>query len=143
MLKAENDRDRTALLPYNRSAWIKQKIRDAFAGRKPSKSTLYLTPSLISCAHGADMSTSSRKLLFAISAIFAFYTARRNVSDKGKLQERLSKIPATLLDGLLSKFTDSARGSTKCVILQLVNVRTYQETIPTEHMSHRKWRQIC
>jgi len=140
MLKAENDRDRTALLPYSRSAWIKQKVRDAFAGRKPSKTTLYFPPSLISCAHGANMSNSRRKLLFAISAIFAFYSARRNVSDKGKLQERLSRIPATLLDGLLSKFTDSARGSTKCVILQAVNVLTHQYAVPTEHMSHRRWR---
>jgi len=93
ILKAESDRDRAALLPYNRSAWIKQKVRDAFAGRKPNKTTL--------------------KLLFAISSMFAFYNARRNVSDKEKLQERLSRIPATLLDGLFSKFTDSARGSTK------------------------------
>jgi DNA-directed RNA polymerase I subunit RPA49 len=40
MLKAENDRDRTALLPYNRSTWIKQKVREAFAGRKPNKTNL-------------------------------------------------------------------------------------------------------
>ena len=53
--------------------------------------------------------------MFAISAMFAFYNARKNVSGKEKLQERLGTIPATLLDGLLSKFTDSARGSTKYV----------------------------
>lgn len=41
MLKAENDRDRTALLPYNRSTWVKQKVREAFGGRKPSKTNLY------------------------------------------------------------------------------------------------------
>jgi len=58
------------------------------------------------------------KILFAISSMFAFYNARRNVSDKEKLQERLGRIPATLLDGLLSKFTDSARGSTKAHITQ-------------------------
>ncbi|KAF9649737.1 RNA polymerase I associated factor, A49-like protein [Thelephora ganbajun] len=98
MLKAENDRDRMALLPYNRSAWIKQKVREAFAGRKPSKTTL--------------------KLLFAISAMFTFYNARRNVSDKEKLKERLGRIPVILLDGLLTKFTDSARGSTKAHVTQ-------------------------
>jgi len=98
LLKAENDRDRAALLPYNRSTWIKQKVQDAFAGRKPNKSTL--------------------KLLFAISAMFSFYNARRNVSDKEKLHQRLARIPATLLDGLFSKFTDNARGSTKAHVTQ-------------------------
>ena len=63
--------------------------------------------------------------MFAISAMFAFYNARRSVSDKDKLQERLGRIPATLLDGLLSRFTESARGSTKCVVLLTVNARTY------------------
>ena len=47
ILKAENDRDRAALLPYNRSTWIKQKVREAFAGRKPSKTNLYFHRSLI------------------------------------------------------------------------------------------------
>ena len=81
--------------------------------------------------------------MFAISAMFAFYNARRNVSDKGKLQERLGRIPATLLDGLLSKFTDSARGSTKCVASLVANARVYQRAISIEHRSRKKWRQIC
>ena len=55
MLKAENDRDRTALLPYNRSTWIKQKVSEAFSGRKPNKATLYLCPSFISYAPGANI----------------------------------------------------------------------------------------
>lgn len=48
--------------------------------------------------------------------MFAFHNARRIVSEKEKLRERLSRIPATLLDGLLSRFTESPRGSTECVI---------------------------
>ena len=75
--------------------------------------------------------------------MFAFYNARRNVSDKEKLQERLGRIPATFLDGLLSKFTDSARGSTKCVTLSVMNVRAYRGVMSTEHMSHRKWKPTC
>ena len=55
MLKAENDRDRTALLPYNRSSWIKQKVQEVFAGRKPSKTELYLRSPLVLCLSGADM----------------------------------------------------------------------------------------
>lgn len=98
ILKAENDRDRVAHLPYNRSTWIKQKVQESFAGRKPRKTNL--------------------KLLFVISSMFAFYNARRNVSEREKLQERLGRIPTTLLDGLLSKFTDSARGSTKAHVTQ-------------------------
>ena len=141
MLKAENDRDRAALLPYNRSTWIKHRVRDVFAGRKPSKTTLYLL-SFIPGVSGTNIWNPYRKLLFAVSAMFAFYTARRNVSDKEKLQERLSRIPAPLLDGLLSKFTDSARGSTKCVTLFFVSARAYQRTTFTGHMSHRKWRRV-
>ena len=125
MLKAETDRDRTALLPYNRSAWIKQKVREAFGGRKPNKTNLYLPRSFASYAPGINLLYSHRKLLFAISAIFTFYNARRNVSDKAKLQERLSRIPATLVDGLLSRFTDSARGSTKYVVSLVTRARTY------------------
>ena len=115
MLKAENDRDRAALLPYNRSTWIKQKVQEAFASRKPSKTNLYLIRSLYTNLELRH--ETCRKLLFAISSMFAFYNARRNVKDKEKLQERLGRVPATLLDGLLSKFTDSARGSTKYVSL--------------------------
>ena len=58
--------------------------------------------------------------------MFAFYNVRRNVSNKVKLQERLSRIPAILLDGLFSKFTDSARGSTKYVVLLVVNAHSHQ-----------------
>ena len=141
ILKAENDRDRTALLPYNRSTWIKQKVREAFAGRKPSKTNLYLPRLLVSYAPGTNMLNLHRKLLFAISAIFAFYNARRDASDKARLQERLSRIPSTLLDGLFSRFTDSARGSTKYVASLVIKACTYQRTIYTGHMSHRKWRQ--
>ena len=131
-----------AILPYNRSAWIKQKVRDTFSGRKPSKTTLYSRPPLISYAPGANMRKLHRKLLFVISAMFAFHNARRNVTDKEKLQERLGRIPVTLLDGFLSKFTDSARGSTKCVALSFMGARTYRGAMFAERMSHRKWRRI-
>ena len=119
LLKAENDRDRTALLPYNRSTWIKQKVRETFAGRKPSKTNLYLHPRTF-CMSPELTYEIHRKLLFAISSMLAFYNVRRSVGDKQKLQERLIRIPTTLLDGLFSKFTDSARGSTKYVILQAI-----------------------
>lgn len=126
MLRAENDRDRTGLLPYNRSTWMKQKVRETFAGRKPSKTNLYFR--LRSFCKGSELTRETHsKLLFAISSMFAFYNARRNVSLKEKLQERLNRIPAPLLDGLLSKFTDSARGSTKYVVLPVVNARSHQE----------------
>jgi DNA-directed RNA polymerase I subunit RPA49 len=125
VLKAENDRDRAALLPYNRSAWIKQKVQEAFAGRKPSKTNLYPLRSLY--ANPKLRLETRRKLLFAISSMFAFYNARRNVSHKEKLQERLGGVPATLLDGLLSKFSESARGSTKCVTAIARTLQSYQE----------------
>ena len=48
------------------------------------------------------------------------------MSDRGKLQERLSRIPAALLDGLLSKFTDSARGSPKYVVPLVVSVDSHE-----------------
>lgn len=112
-------------MPYNRSTWIKQKVQETFAGRKPSKTNLWLLP----CSRFMNPELTRevhRKLLFAISSMFAFYNTRRNVSDKVKLQERLSRIPATLLDGLFSKFTDSARGSTKSVISSVTNAYSHQ-----------------
>jgi len=93
LMSAQNDRDRRALLPYNRSNWINQHLHRIFSAKKPNK--------------------DSAKLLISISAMLAFHRVRGLVSEKEKLRERLSRIPSTLLDGLLSRFTETARGSTQ------------------------------
>jgi DNA-directed RNA polymerase I subunit RPA49 len=112
MTSAESHRERRALLPYTRSTWLNQHLHQAFSANIPDKATMFVTwqPEELLL-----ILLTYRRLLFCISAMFAFYNARRMVDEKGKLRERLTRIPPALLDGLLSRFTETVRGSTKYV----------------------------
>jgi len=48
--------------------------------------------------------------------MIAFRGASRILSEKDKVYERLQNIPSIVVDGLLSRFTESARESTKLQI---------------------------
>jgi A49-like RNA polymerase I associated factor len=55
-------------------------------------------------------------MLIYASVMFAFRgVAGRNVPDRTALLERLAPAPEIVVDGLLSRFTETPRGSTKCV----------------------------
>lgn len=57
-----------------------------------------------------------RKIVYYISAMLAFRrTAGHKEVEKAKLEERLSAIPAVILDNLLARFTEFSRESTVCV----------------------------
>lgn len=43
----------------------------------------------------------------------------KNVPDRAVILERLAPAPEAVVDGLLSRFTDTPRGSTKCVMCPL------------------------
>ncbi|KZT03300.1 RNA polymerase I associated factor A49-like protein [Laetiporus sulphureus 93-53] len=88
---AKSIEDRIALLPWSRSNWINQHL------------TLLLSASKM---HKKDMKT-----LFYISAMFAFKMASRSVNNKETLQTRLNGVPQIVIDGLLSRFTETARVS--------------------------------
>ncbi|EPQ55866.1 RNA polymerase I associated factor, A49-like protein [Gloeophyllum trabeum ATCC 11539] len=91
-MAAQTQRDRVALLPYTRSTWVNQHLQLAFSAPKVNRSTL--------------------KILFYISSMLAFRNiAPKKMSDKQALQERLSRIPSVILDGLLSRFSETARDS--------------------------------
>lgn len=47
--------------------------------------------------------------------MLAFRAASRVVSDKHVLQERLKAVPSIVLDGLLSRFTESSRDKNQYV----------------------------
>ena len=47
--------------------------------------------------------------------MFAFKNASRLVNDKTALQERLKDVPSLVVDGLLSRFTETSRDNNQCV----------------------------
>ena len=55
-------------------------------------------------------------MLIYASVTFAFRgVALRNVPERTALLERLAPAPEVVVDGLLARFTETARGSAKCV----------------------------
>ena len=53
------------------------------------------------------------KIVYYISTMMAFYRNSRNVGDKDALQQKLSGVPPIVLDGLLSRFTETERSTNK------------------------------
>lgn len=95
--KGLSDKDRQAFLPYTRSNWINLQLRLLFSSGKPSNK-------------------SDVKILWYISTMIAFKNASKTLNDKDKLYERLKSVPSIVVDGLLSRFTESSRDSTKLQI---------------------------
>lgn len=55
-------------------------------------------------------------MLIYASVMFAFRgAAERSVPERTALSERLAPAPEVVVDGLLARFTETPRGSTKCV----------------------------
>ncbi|EKM52686.1 uncharacterized protein PHACADRAFT_261280 [Phanerochaete carnosa HHB-10118-sp] len=91
-----SNNERVTALPYTRSNWVNQHMSLLFSTPKPNKIEL--------------------KILFYISIMLAFRAASRVVSDKQVLQERLKVVPSIVLDGLLSRFTESSRDTNQAKI---------------------------
>jgi len=105
---AQSNQDRIALLPYARSDWINQHMNLLFSGPKLRKT---------------DM-----KILLYISAMFAFKMASRSVNDKETLQKRLNSVPSIVVDGLLTRFTESTRDTNS------IQMTTQTETMLLTYM---------
>ena len=58
-------------------------------------------------------------MLLYISSMFAFKFAARIVNDKTALQARLQDVPSIVVDGLLSRFTETSRDKNEYVPIQL------------------------
>ncbi|KAH7920228.1 RNA polymerase I associated factor, A49-like protein [Leucogyrophana mollusca] len=90
---AQDTQERIALLPFKRSSWVNEHLGLAFAGPTPRRDTI--------------------KLLFYISSMLAFRNATFKKFDKASVQEKLAGVPGAVVDGLLARFTETARGSTE------------------------------
>ncbi|KIJ61208.1 hypothetical protein HYDPIDRAFT_97072 [Hydnomerulius pinastri MD-312] len=93
ILGASTSKERTALLPYQRSSWVNQHLTTVCASPSPSKTDV--------------------KILVYISAMMMFRNLTFRNVDKSAIQEKLSAVPSIVVDGLLSRFTETARGSTQ------------------------------
>lgn len=87
-------KQRTPLLPFQRSKWINQHLHSTCDSTSPSKTNI--------------------KILQYISFMM-FFRKMAVQSNLGKvsLEEKLASMPSVVADGLLSRFTESARSSSK------------------------------
>ncbi|KAG5339886.1 hypothetical protein C0989_003104 [Termitomyces sp. Mn162] len=88
--------ERKALLPFKWSNWINSHINATCAD-----------------THSPKRRKKNLKLLLYISAMFAFRRAvefKKNIS-KDDLTEKLSAVPSIIVEGLISRFTETSRGS--------------------------------
>ncbi|OAX37723.1 Rpa49 subunit specific to nuclear RNA polymerase I [Rhizopogon vinicolor AM-OR11-026] len=90
-IAADNSASRIALLPFKRSSWINDHLSLIFASPSPNKTVI--------------------KTLVYISAMMSFHKATFKNIDKTVIQQKLSAVPSVVVDGLLSRFTETARGS--------------------------------
>lgn len=85
---------RTPLLPFKRSKWINQHLHSICESTSPSKTNI--------------------KILLYISYMMVFRKlATQSNLGKISLQEKLGSMPSAIADGLLSRFTENARSSSK------------------------------
>ncbi|KAH0579643.1 DNA-directed RNA polymerase I subunit rpa49 [Termitomyces sp. J132] len=88
--------ERKALLPFKWSNWINSHINATCAD-----------------THSPKRRKKNLKLLLYISAMFAFRRAvefKKNIG-KDDLTEKLSVVPSIIVEGLISRFTETSRGS--------------------------------
>ncbi|KZV71749.1 RNA polymerase I associated factor A49-like protein [Peniophora sp. CONT] len=94
-IKAASDHvARLKCLPYTRSSWVGTHIKQAFhSDSKPKTSTL--------------------KMLVYVATLLTFRAvAGKHVPEREKLLEKMAPSSEIVVDGLLSRFTENARGST-------------------------------
>ncbi|EIW76612.1 Rpa49 subunit specific to nuclear RNA polymerase I [Coniophora puteana RWD-64-598 SS2] len=93
MTAAKTQSERTSLLPFRRSNWINQHLNQAFAAPSPNKTVL--------------------RTLFYISTLLAFRQAAFRSVDRSAIQEKFPQVPSIIIDGIISRFTESGRDATK------------------------------
>lgn len=118
---AKSDRDRIALLPFNRSDWLKLQLKLIYSAPKANKTDLHVYTARYRAA--AILTKNSRKIVYYISTMMAFNKSSRSVGDKDALQQRLPGVPPIVLDGLISRFTEIERSTNKCVSPRVFVVR--------------------
>ncbi|KAF8966904.1 RNA polymerase I associated factor, A49-like protein [Flammula alnicola] len=100
---ATTDKERIAMLPFRKSTWVNDHLKAIVEATGKSKK-------------------KNIKILLYISAMLAFRQASFSKTlEKEKLYERLGAVPSIVIDSLLSRFAETARGSS-----------TYQSTTATK-----------
>ncbi|KAK7446968.1 DNA-directed RNA polymerase I subunit rpa49 [Stygiomarasmius scandens] len=95
--EAKEQKERRDLLPYKYSTWINDHIFKAYHSEsKHRKRTV--------------------KLLYYIATLFAFRRIHfgKDGIEKDVISDKLRDVPSIVVDGLISRFTESTRGSTAC-----------------------------
>ncbi|KIM29209.1 hypothetical protein M408DRAFT_120522 [Serendipita vermifera MAFF 305830] len=89
--------DRTALgsLPFRRSTWINDNVKRR-TSEKPAK------------AERLEL-----KMLYYISAMFLFRKIVFKSVERSELRDKLQTLPEVIADSLISRFTETTRGSTR------------------------------
>lgn len=107
---AASDGERTSLLPYRGSKWIRVNFHPKLPeDKKQKKRRLCVHVTLMSSAY----LTGPRQTLYYISAMFAFrrFTERTLRFEKEQIQKAMDGVPSLIIDGLLSRFTEVSRGA--------------------------------
>lgn len=55
----------------------------------------------------------SRQILYYLSCMRQFAKRNRSLGDSEKLLEQMNHMPKVVIDGLIKRFTEVAKGSTK------------------------------
>ncbi|KAG6909159.1 hypothetical protein DXG01_001786 [Tephrocybe rancida] len=95
--QAESRNDRKALLPFRWSNWVNAHVDTTYADIESPKRR-----------------KKNLKILLYISAMLAFRQAveHKKSVTKDALNEKLSAVPGVVVDGFISRFTETTRGST-------------------------------
>ena len=125
---ATDDHARARLLPNARSEWLRQHLMLAYSSPKPKPKVGSALLSFISSSLVHNTHYETRKMLIYASVMFAFISAVGKIfPDRTTLLERLAPAPEVVVDGLLARFTETPRNSTKCVGHGLPVILTHAE----------------
>lgn len=83
------------------------------------------------CSYLVTVSSNSlfSKILYYISCLVAFKNMSFKLTDKNSLEDKLPTVPAIILDGLLSRFTETARSSSQYIFFLLFSA-IFESLIP-------------
>lgn len=90
-LEANGSKEQRALLPSQRSKWVNQHLESILGSASPSKTNI--------------------KVLQYVSCMMLFRSLASRNLEREVLLEKLSAIPSIVAESLLSRFTETARGS--------------------------------
>lgn len=112
---AETYQERVALLPFRQSYYLHDHLK---ALSDPTAKSRKKNTYAILIFVFTSLTYNNRKILLYISAMLAFRKATEfKKIEKEKVYERLSGVPGIVIDSLLSRFTETSRGSSRSVTI--------------------------